>query len=74
MLPTDMTAKGRVRTGGIPQYGEKNPMSKLTNESVLRIREMAASGLEASVEIAALVGVQRRQIGRILDGTRWGHI
>ncbi len=51
----DMVSKGRNSNPG----GERHPSSKLTNEEVIKIREMAASGIKMAA------------IGRIFNVTRY---
>ncbi len=52
--------------------GEKNHNSKLTKEQVVEIKKIGNS--KSQSEIADLYGVNRRQIGRILNNKRWKHI
>lgn len=53
--------------------GEKHHLAKLTNAMVLEIRSRAASG-ETHQSIANSLNIQRRNVGKIVDGTRWGHV
>lgn len=63
----DMIAKGRSNRG------ERHGHARLTEDVVRQIRRLAATGLTHTA-IATAVGVQRRNVSRIVDGTRWGHV
>lgn len=65
----DMVKKGRQRTA----RGEQNGMSKLTSETVQRIKEMRAAGMTQE-EIGAYHGVRHSTVGRILRGSAWRHV
>jgi hypothetical protein len=54
--------------------GEKSPRAKHTNEDILRIRELYASGEHTQDEIAAMFGVKRHNISKIVLRQRWAHI
>lgn len=54
--------------------GEKSPRAKHTNESILKIRELYASGKHTQDEIAAMFGVKRHNISKIVLRQRWAHI
>jgi hypothetical protein len=54
--------------------GEKQRDAVLTAVDVERIRDLRATG-HRHREIAEWIGcVKRRQVGRVLDGTRWAHV
>jgi hypothetical protein len=54
--------------------GEKSPRAKHTNESILKIRELYASGQYTQDEIASMFGVKRHNISKIVLRQRWAHI
>ncbi len=62
----DMRAHGRKK-------GEKHFNAKLTDALVREIRKRASNG-ETHQAIADALGLQRRNVGRVVDGTRWSHI
>lgn len=53
--------------------GEGNGASKLTRADVVEIRRLRAGGA-TSRELAARFGVQRRNIDRVVDRTRWDSV
>jgi hypothetical protein len=53
--------------------GEQSAVSKLTEEKVLAIRAMQASGMSQH-KIAAEIGVTRSCVKHVLDGRTWRHI
>lgn len=53
--------------------GERHHNAKLSDQIVREIRRRGATG-ETQQSIADSLGIQRRNVGRILDGTRWGHV
>lgn len=59
---------------GTDQCGEKNHQAKLNAESVVRIRELYATGMYLHKEIAKMFGVTRKAICLITCGKRWRHI
>lgn len=63
-----------MRRHGTVQWGEQMYASKLTNETVQKIREMYASGHWLQRELAAMFGVRRESIGKVVRGERWRHI
>jgi DNA invertase Pin-like site-specific DNA recombinase len=66
----DKMQKGRHRGA----RGERCKNHKLKTEQVLKIRELYASGNILQKELALMFGVNRVQITRIVNKTRWGHI
>jgi len=60
-------------TNKIVGKGEKNPMAKLSKETVLRIRQLAKAGLTYK-EISDMTNVKRHNVGRIIRRQRWNHI
>lgn len=54
--------------------GEKSPRAKHTNEDVLKIRELYASGNYTQDEIASMFGVKRHNVAKIVLRQRWAHI
>lgn len=53
--------------------GSKNPMSKLTEEDVIRIKKMIIEGCK-NKDIAERFNVKPNLISRIRNGKRWSHI
>ena len=73
----DCIAKGRSRPdllGANHPKGEAHPLTNLTEEQVLQIREMGASGLYTQREIGQLFGIARPTVSGILNRRRWTHI
>lgn len=64
----DRDAKGR----GADVNGERNPAAKLNREDVANIRRRSESG-EAHRSIAALFGIHRNHVGRIVRKERWAN-
>lgn len=54
--------------------GEESPRAKHTNESVLKIRELYASGMYTQDHLAEKFGVPRHNISKIVLRQRWAHI
>ncbi len=65
----DMMQKGRNK----PARGEKGGKSKLTDNDVRSIRQLAISGMFHR-EIAAKFGVSTKQITVIVNRIQWSHI
>lgn len=53
--------------------GEKSPVSKLTNEQVIEIRELIKKGYTQE-KIASQFNVKRQLISKIKLGQRWSHV
>lgn len=73
----DAKSKGRISAGEkhsvlVPK-GEKSHFSKLTEDEVQRIREMAANG-HTTREIASLFNVSPDNIRRIKRNNTWRHL
>jgi hypothetical protein len=62
-----------ARIHGTLVIGSKSHSAKLTEESVIKIRTMAATGNYLHDTIAKIYGVSRRNITRIIAGERWRH-
>lgn len=62
----------RLYPGNSP-HGSKAHKAKLTEEDVLRIRELAGRGMPVN-HIADMFPVSRRAIRAILDGKNWRHL
>lgn len=56
-----------------PMRGEKSPLSKLSEEDVIKIRSMHAQGVTTS-KISKHFNVGKHQIWRIYTGKSWSHI
>lgn len=61
-----------VAHGTMPR-GERNGLSKLTTDSVRRIRELRATGLSQQ-KIADIMGVTQMVISKIDRRINWGHV
>jgi len=57
----------------LPSSGERNGMSKLSLEDVLKIRQLSESGKKQR-EIAEIFEISRGHVGKIVTRKRWGHI
>lgn len=67
----DAFKKGRIH---LPVFvGEKNIKAKLTTNDVVRMREVASSGLSLSV-LGKTFGVGKSQVHRIVSAIQWKHI
>jgi len=53
--------------------GENHPLAVLNDDIVREIRRRAANK-ETQQSIADALGIQRRNVGRVIDCTRWGHV
>lgn len=53
--------------------GEKNPMSKLTNEIVLSIRSRVASG-ETQKSVRVSMGLSKGHVSSIVNRRQWKHV
>ena len=58
---------------GLNPLGEKRRHTKLANKQILEIRELGKQKVPHHI-IADKYPVERRQISRICQGTRWRHI
>lgn len=56
------------------QFGELNVHSRLKNEDVLKIRELAKIDGVTHQSIADIYGVRRENITKIINRQRWQHI
>lgn len=64
----DADMRGHAR-----KKGERHHAAVLTDDMVREIRKRAASG-EVHQRIADSLGIARRNVGRVADGSRWGHV
>ncbi len=64
----DMMEKGRHRV--VPQYGERNPMARLTRPQVDEIRAMVASGARQR-DACKKFNVSPMTVSRIVRGEAW---
>lgn len=62
----DMAEQGKKK-------GERHHNAILNNELVREIRKRAASG-ETHQSIADSLNLKRRNVSKIIDGSRWGHV
>lgn len=74
----DMMRKGRYVPGSrqaksLASRGSNNPRAKVTEEDVLRMRELRAAGWPA-VRLAARYGLSKGMVHRILSRKCWAHI
>lgn len=63
---------GRVSRGHAPP-GEANGSSKLTKDSVIKIRQLYAVGTCTQRELGRLFGVSRSTVGNIVRQETWQH-
>lgn len=56
------------------KHGEKNPAAKISSDMVIKIRDMAKTGKYIHQEIANMFNLSRRNVGKIIQRTRWAHI
>lgn len=68
----DMMKKGRNKC--VPQCGEKNPMSRLTNDVVLKMRKLRESTNEPYHKIASKFGVSTMTAYRAITKKAWSEI
>lgn len=66
----DMITKGRSPN----QKGENNPAAKLTENDVLKIREIYATGEYLQKEIAKMFNMPLSSINQVIRGKRWKHL
>jgi hypothetical protein len=67
----DMISKGRKRSGCL--RGSKNPVSKLDERDVPKIRKMSSEGMGVR-EIAPFFGVSKSTIHNVVSKKWWRHI
>lgn len=58
---------------GTANYGERNPMAKLTNAEVNEIRQRVSNG-EKQISMCASYGVSPMTISRLVRGETWRHV
>jgi hypothetical protein len=63
-----------VKIGLMKRKGEYHPLSKLNNELVLKIREMASEGISCHKIADTLKIPYNCNIGQVIKRTRWKHI
>jgi DNA invertase Pin-like site-specific DNA recombinase len=56
-----------------PGIGESNPMAKMKEEQVRQILRAHSSG-ETQASIARRMGIDHRQVGKIVRRERWAHV
>lgn len=66
--------KYRFSNGNASHKGEKNPMSSLTNEDVIRIAAMGSQNTHSEYVIAKLFNTTRSIVNKIRLKVRWQHI
>ena len=59
---------------GTVQWGESSGVAKLTEEQVLGIRSLYATGNYSYRELAAMFGCEKSNIGLIVRRNHWSHI
>lgn len=78
----DASNKGRMSCGDkhyahthpeLLARGEKHGSSKLREQDIIKIRELAASGIKQS-EIASLYSIGQYEVSRIVSRKRWCHV
>ena len=65
-------AMSKNRSGCLHQHGSRNPVAKVTELSVQRIR-IVGNALTQN-RLAELISVSRENVGQIKRGTTWSHI
>lgn len=76
----DMRSKGRedhrglLGSNGTSKRGTSHGMAKLTNATVLKIRELAATKSATQREIAVRYGVSQSVVSEIISRRAWAHI
>lgn len=68
----DCSRKGRSRS--LPQKGEDNPMAKLTEEEVAKMKYIRASRGLYYRQIAKMFNVQTMTAFNAINGNTWGHL
>lgn len=63
----------KVRRGGEAKRGEAHPLASISEETVLRIRELAAQGVTRR-DLKERFGLSKSQIQRIVTGASWSHV
>ncbi|MFS9419110.1 NUMOD4 domain-containing protein [Citrobacter sp. C411] len=53
--------------------GERNGNSKISNDDVIKIKEMVANGFP-QCEVARLFGIHNSKVSRIVNGKAWRHV
>ncbi|END7728784.1 NUMOD4 motif-containing HNH endonuclease [Escherichia coli] len=53
--------------------GERNGNSKISNDDVIKIKEMVANGFP-QCEVAKLFGIHNSKVSRIVNGKAWRHV
>ena len=66
--------RGEVPPAKIINVGERNPCATLTEESVLKIRELFATGLHTYSELAKRFSVTKGAIAHVVTRLSWKHI
>lgn len=69
---TDMVNKSRDIFG--ENFGENNGQAKLTEDEVLQIKRLLASGYHSQSEIGDMFGVSRGAVKQIKTGKTWRHL
>ena len=63
-----------IRTGLFNVKGENHPQSKLTDDDIREIRRLFHEEGLSKYRIGRIMNIDRRYIGKILSGERWGHV
>lgn len=63
-------SKHARRTGLLDQNGESNPAHKLTDEAVVKIRQIYAGGETTQAQLGEMFGVREGTISKIIKGQR----
>ena len=66
----DMVRKGRNPN----RRGEKNPVSKLTESQVVKIKRLHAGGIKNYPKLASMFGVSKYAVANLFNGRCWQHI
>lgn len=68
----DRDRKGR--NGFAAPKGEDSGMAKLTEKQVLKLLELASTGLYTRIELGAMFGISVWQVWHIASGRGWKHL
>jgi hypothetical protein len=58
----------------LPQTGEKNGQSVLTEDDVRKIRQLYKEGGYTQERLAKMYGVRHQTISKVINRTRWDHV
>jgi hypothetical protein len=65
--------RGRSKIKPVHLKGEKNGCAKLTEEDVIKIRNLVSQG-ERQHAVASLFSISQAQVSNIVQGRKWAHV